>query len=95
MTKRVAPILILFLFVSCAPKNIHTPLGRALYTADQVIGSLGIFQDAAIGAHSQGTLSESTTRIIVNFVKSSVTVISASPEGWRPTVSVALDENEE
>jgi hypothetical protein len=85
-------IVILALTVGCgAPTSVQTPAGKAAYTADQLIVSLGIFQDAAIGANSQKILSDPSTRLIVTFVKSAVTTVQAAPLGWKATVTTGLD----
>jgi hypothetical protein len=84
-------VLTFGLVIGCTPPtSVTTPVGKTAYTADQLVNSLGIFQDAAIGANSQKILSDNSTRLIVTYVKSAVTVIKASPNGWQATVAAGL-----
>jgi len=73
-----------------APVSVVTPAGQIAYKADQLVNELGILQDAAIGANSEKILSDSSTRLIVTFVKSSVTTIAQTPNGWKTTVTTGL-----
>ncbi len=56
----------------------------------RAVNTLGLLQDAAIGANAQSLLNDGETKKIVEFVKSSVTVIKTSLDGWRATVREAL-----
>lgn len=76
--------------ISCAPKQIISPVAQKAYTADQVINALGTFQDAAIGANAQGQLSDSNTKLIITYVKSAVPIVLASPTGWKNTIGQGL-----
>src|SRR5580765_4795076 len=86
-------VLALTLVVGCgAPSSVVTPAGQHAYKADQVVNYLGVFQDAAIGANNQNILSTNDTRLIVTFVKSAVTTIGQTPNGWQATVMTALNQ---
>ena len=80
----------------CAPKNQPqlSPQGVAAYQATQAVKALDILRDAAIGAEAQDPklLSTEATRKVVLFHRAAVQVIGTTPEGWRPTVTAALDQ---
>ena len=91
MKKFVIALVALFV-ISCGtpPPSLVTAQGQQAYKANQLVNELGILQDAAIGANSQKLLSDAHTRLIVVFVKSSVTTIAATPSGWKTTVQTGL-----
>lgn len=91
MKKYIALISLVILSACAAPATITTPAGKAAYISDQLINSLGIFQDAAIGSNDQKILSDSSTKLIVTFVKASVNTARQTPSGWKVTISTGLD----
>lgn len=99
MKKLILITALLVASVNCAPKislndlsGCSTSVSKSGCVAYQIISTLGLFQDAAIGANTQQLLSDDNTRTIVNFVKSSVITVKAAPLGWQITFVTALDE---
>jgi hypothetical protein len=88
LTKLLA-VFAVMLSIGCAPV---TGRARLYYNLDTAVNAIGILQDAAIGANSEGLISTDRTRIIVTFCNSSLKTIKASPTGWKNTVLAALDE---
>lgn len=93
----VLVVAMTFVWASCAsaPPAL-SPKGVAAYRGTQVIQTLDLLRDAAIAANKETPplLSTDTTRKVVTYHKSSITVVhaSAEAEGWQPTVLAGLEE---
>ena len=96
---RFVALVIVLLAVSApsctrnAPPTL-SPAGTAAYHATQVVKALDVLRDAAIDAEAQNPklISTENTRKIVNFHEAAVKTIGATPGGWKPTVTAALDQ---
>ena len=78
------------LTLSCGPKlpaNV-----QLVYNTDTLVNTIGILQDAAIGANNQKVLSDNDTRVIVTFCNSSLKTIKAAQNGWKAAVTTALTQ---
>jgi hypothetical protein len=88
-------VLALALIVGCAkaPPTL-TPVGKTAWQGIQAIRVLDTIRDVAIAANAQTPpiLSTDTTRKVVTFHKSAVTVIGASPGGWKPIVTASIGQ---
>lgn len=88
-------VIVLALAVACAkaPPNL-SPAGTAAFHATRVVKALDVFRDAAISANDQSPplISTATTRQIVLYHKSAVTMIGAAPSGWVLVVQTGLTE---
>lgn len=75
------------------PPNL-TPQATAAFKGTQAVRALDLIRDTAIAANAEvpPLVSEATTRKIVQYHQSSVKVIQAAPDGWKPTVNTGLDE---
>jgi hypothetical protein len=86
-------VLALVLIVGCAkaPPTL-TPVGKTAWQGIQAIRILDTIRDVAIAANAQNppVLSTDTTRKVVTFHKSAVTVIGSTPGGWKPIVTTSL-----
>jgi hypothetical protein len=90
-------LIVAFVFtVACAgtPPPTLTPIATAQFNATQIIKDIDVVRDFAIVANAQvpPVLSTAGTRIIVSFHESAVAIISASPSGWKATVTAALGQ---
>lgn len=93
---QLAPlILILVLLAACAkaPPTL-SPAGTAAFQATRVVKALDVLRDVAISANEQSPplLSTATTRKVVLYHRSAVTVLGTAPEGWREVVGTGLSE---
>lgn len=89
-------IAIGLVFSGCAgktPPNLSSQ-GVAAFHGTQVIQTLDLLRDAAIAANDQKppVLSTDTTRKIVTYHRSAITVVHATPNGWRAAVLQGLEE---
>jgi hypothetical protein len=76
------------------PPNLSPPAVHAWY-GTQIIQALDVFRDAAISAQAQQPplLSEGTTRRIVQYHETTLTLIHAAADGsWAPRVSASLTD---
>lgn len=76
-----------------APPNL-TPAGVAAFKGTQAIKALDLLRDTAIAANETEPplVATSTTRSVVLFHKSAITIIHSTPNGWVPTVQAGLSE---
>lgn len=85
--------VVLSLCLACAhtPPNL-SPAGTAAFHGTQVIKSLDVLRDVAIEMNAQvpSIVTTDTTRKVVAYHKSAITVIHGTPDGWRPTVEHGL-----
>lgn len=95
MRTRVFTLLLIVLAVSCAkvPPSL-TPAGVAAFQGTQAIKALDLLRDAAIDANAltPPLISTDTTRRVVLYHKSAITIIHSTPAGWRSTVQTGLTE---
>lgn len=93
---RLGLVLVLaFAASDCAkpPPNL-TPEATAAFHATRVVKALDLVMDTAIAAEAQTpkVLSTANTRKVVEFHQTAVRTIHAVPNGWKPTVTAALNE---
>ena len=91
----VAIIFALALACACAkaPPDL-SPAGTAAFHGMRVVKALDQFRDIATAANAETPplVSTATTRQIVLYHKSAVTIIGATPDGWISVVQIGLDE---
>lgn len=89
----VALSLILATGCAPAPPNL-TPAGVAAFKGTQAIKALDMLRDAAVDANAltPPLISTDSTRRVVLYHKSAITIIHKTPGGWRPTVGAGLGE---
>lgn len=91
----VASLLVTLLLTGCAPTP--KPLGpeaTIAFHATRVVQILDVVRDAAIAANDMTPplISTDSTRRVVLFHKSAVSIIQVAPTGWKPTVKAGLWE---
>lgn len=88
-------IFALALVPACAtaPPTL-SPAAQAAFQKTEVIHALDLLRDTAIDAEAATLLSTPTTRLVVNFHKSSLQIINVATDGWRALVSASLKELE-
>ncbi len=102
MLRMVSPLLLalllpLFLLTepSCAkaPLNL-SPQATAAWHGTRAIHALDTLRDIAIDGNMTvpPIFTTATTREVVEYHKSAITVIHAAPSGWQATVQSGLDE---
>lgn len=87
--------VVLALAIGCAPAPPNlTPAGVAAFKGTQAIKALDLLRDAAIDANAltPPLISTDSTRRVVLYHKSAITIIHKTPAGWRPTVGAGLAE---
>lgn len=93
--KRTMLFVVLALCLGCAkaPPNL-TPQGAAAFHGTQVIKALDVLRDTAIDANAlvPPLVSTDTTRNVVTYHKSAITIIHATPRGWKVAVLTGLNE---
>lgn len=79
--------------VACASVPVRSTAAQQAYDATRVIQVLDLLRDAAIAANSStpSLLSTTTTRNVVLFHETAITVIHAVPSGWKSAVVAGLD----
>lgn len=92
---RLTFTILLALTLGCtnAPPNL-TPAGVAAFHGTQAIKALDMLRDVAIDSNAliPPLLSTDSTRRVVLYHKSAITIIHSTPTGWRPTVRAGLLE---
>ena len=95
MKKLTLTAILVSLALGCAqpPPNL-SPAGVAAFKGTQVIKALDMLRDVAIDAHATvpPLLAETTTRSVVLYHKSAITIIHSTPNGWAPSVQAGLAE---
>lgn len=78
-----------------APSNL-TPQVTAKFYATYIIKDIDIIRDFADDASktTPPVVSAATLKVVVNWHEALVTVVHASPEGWRTSVAAGLDQLE-
>lgn len=71
------------------PVSIVTPEGKAAYTANEVLVRVERLQDAAIAAHTNGSLNTDTARAIVFVTVNVFEIADAATHGWHATARQA------
>lgn len=68
--------------------------GKAAYQAKKVVAALDALRDVAVSAEAQNPklISTENTRKVVNYHTAALKILSATPEGWKATVTKGLDE---
>lgn len=94
MSKTVILIgLIVFGFTvstGCGPKI--PPELRPLYNLDSLVSSIGLLQDAVIGAESNKVITTNDARVIVTFCNNSLKTIKDGTQfGWKVSIINELD----
>lgn len=93
--RRLLPLLLVLSLVGCAsaPPNL-TPQASADFQKTRVLKALDLVRDFAIAAEAQTpkVLPTATTRTIVQYHKSTVTIMLATDSGWASGVSTSLNE---
>lgn len=72
-----------------APATIVTEPGKAAYTANEVLVRVERLQDAAIAAHTNGSLNTDTARAIVFVTVNVFEIADAATQGWQATARQA------
>jgi hypothetical protein len=75
-----------------APASL-SPAGVSAFNNTRVIKGLDLIRDTAVDAHAQipPLLSTDTTRKVVTFHASAITIVHATGHGWAPIVLAGLD----
>jgi hypothetical protein len=71
-----------------------SPTAQVAYQGTQVLQALDLLRDAVITANEQvpPIVSTGTTRKVVTYHRMAITVVHEAPNGWKQTVTTALDE---
>ncbi len=88
-------LLLVISFVACTPAPpAASPKAQLAFQSTRVIKALDILRDFAIDGEAQTpkVVSTATTRKIVLYHRSAITLIHDIPQGWKQTVSDGLDE---
>lgn len=89
-------LLFLIAFTACTPKvgpNTDPRAVTALKVKEVVI-AIGTVQHTAIELNKVGIVNNEATEYTIDYVKSALNVIKATPNGWQPSVIKVLDELE-
>lgn len=87
-------LIAIALSIACASTQNLTKSGKNTYYADEVVRDLGLLQSTFIKANDAGKVSEDDTRLVVTSVKATVGTLKTVPDGWKVTVSAAVDNLE-
>ncbi len=79
---------------SCASTSNLSSVGKTTLYADEVVRDLGLFQSTAIALNDSNVLTQTDTKLVVTYVKTSVDTIGNTPNGWKATVNSGLDNLE-
>lgn len=92
--RRLVLLVVLSLCLGCAsaPPNL-SPAGTAAFHGTRVIKALDLLRDTAVDANNlvPPLVSTDTTRKVVTYHKSAITIIHSTPTGWKATVLTGLD----
>lgn len=89
------------LTTGCASAPTLPPGGQVLYAADEVMVAFGTLQHAAIELNKKCTtvtlpcvpiVSTANANVVVDVTKEAVTLITATPSGWKAIASTALSQ---
>lgn len=93
--KRFVPILLILALAACthAPPNLSPEASQA-FVKTRVMKGLDLLRDTAIIANEQSPplLREATTRRVVLYHRSALTIIKATDAGWQKAVAASLLE---
>ena len=81
------------LLPGCASVPVRSPAATLAFQNTQVIQALDLIRDFAIAANAETPplISTETTRYIVTFNETAISVINAVPGGWKAAVTAGLD----
>lgn len=71
------------------PPNLG-PQARVAWQGTQVIQTLDMLRDVAIGAQEHGLLAVGTVRRVVEVHRAAIQTVHAAPAGWQATVETSL-----
>lgn len=90
---------VIFALTLVAPACRHapptaSPQAQIAFTGTRVIKGLDLLRDFAIDANAQTPpqLSTATTRKVVTYHRSAITLVHDIPSGWKQTLTDGLDE---
>lgn len=90
---KYALLVLALIFSACShtPPNL-SPAGASAFQRHEIQRDLDLVRDVAIDAQAQMVLSEATTRKIVMWHRSAITIMHNAQTGWVAAVTTSLDE---
>ncbi len=89
------PLIVAFTLVGCTPPPpTVSPQAKIAFTGTRVIKALDLIRDFAVDANAQNppVISTATTRKVVVYHRSSITLVHDIPSGWKVTLTDGLNE---